>query len=341
MWGIHISRCVYAVAELGIADLLADGPSNSEELAVATGSDEPSLYRVLRLLAALGVFEEHEHRSFHLTALGERLRGDAEVAMRSWATMLDAVGVLRSFEHILHSVRTGAPGFDTAFGTGMFEFLADHPENAAAFDAAMAERTAAFAPSVAGAYDFSDVRSVVDVGGGNGTLLVEILRRHPHVQGVLLETPTVAVRADMVLDAAGLGDRCQVLAGDFFEQVPAGADRYLLANVLHDWDDARSIEILRNCRRAMARAGRVLIVERLIPEDGSDPVPTLLSDINMLVLSGGKERTNAEYRELLQTAGLKLKTVRAVAFPYGIIEAAAQPWETPGTGSMEDPRKKW
>jgi hypothetical protein len=322
MWGIHISRCVYAVAELGIADLLADGSCSSEELAVATGSHEPSLYRVLRLLAALGVFEEHEPRSFGLTAVGERLRSDAEVAMRSWATMLDAVGVLRSFEHIVQSVRTGAPGFETAFGTGMFEFLAERPENAAAFDAAMAERTAAFAPSVASAYDFSDSRTVVDVGGGNGTLLVEILRRHVHLQGVLLETPTVAARADVVLDAAELADRCEVLAGDFFEQVPTGADRYLLANVLHDWDDARSIEILRNCRRAMPRTGRVLIIERLIPEDGTDPVPTLLSDVNMLVLSGGKERTNAEYGELLQPAGLKLTTVRAVAFPYGIIETA-------------------
>ena len=322
VWGIHMSRCVYAVAELGIADLLADGSCSSEELAVATGSNESSLYRVLRLLAALGVFEEHEPGSFRLTAVGERLRSDADVAMRSWATMLDRVGVLRSFEHILHSVRTGAPGFDTAFGTSLFELLAERPEQAAAFDAAMAERTAAFAPSVAGAYDFSDVRRVVDVGGGNGTLLVEILRRHVHLQGVLLETPTVAARADALLDTAELGDRCEVLAGDFFEQVPAGADRYLLANVLHDWDEARSIRILRNCRRAMARTGRVLIVERLIPEDGSDPVPTLLSDINMLVLSGGKERTNAEYGELLQTAGLKLKTVQAVAFPYGIIEAA-------------------
>jgi SAM-dependent methyltransferase len=321
MWGIHISRCVYAVAELGIADLLADGSSSTEELAVATRSDESSLYRVLRLLAALGVFEEHEHRSFGLTAVGERLRSDAAVAMRSWATMLDGVGVLRSFEHILHSVRTGAPAFDTAFGSGLFEFLAERPESAAVFDAAMAERTAAFAPSVAGGYDFSDIRTVVDVGGGTGTLLVEILRRHAHLQGVLVETPPVAARADTVLDAAELTDRCQVLAGDFFEQIPAGADRYLLANVLHDWDDARSIRILRNCRRAMARIGRVLIVERLIPEDGSDPVPTLLSDINMLVLSGGKERTNAEYGELLETAGLKMLSVRAVAFPYGIVEA--------------------
>jgi hypothetical protein len=320
MWGIHISRCVYAVAELGIADLLADGSCSSEELAAATGTDESALYRVLRLLAALGVFVEHEHRSFGLTTVGERLRSDVDVAMRSWAILLEALGGVRPFEYILETVRTGRPGFDAAFGTGIFEFLAQHPTNAAVFDAAMSERTTAFAPSVAVIHDFSDAHTVVDVGGGRGTLLVEVLRRHRHLRGVLLETPTVAANADAILDATDIAGRCEVLSGDFFEQVPAGAERYLLANVLHDWGDERSIEILRNCRRAMARTGRVLIVERLIPEDGSDPLPTLLSDINMLVLSGGKERTNAEYCELLEAAGLKLESVQAVAFPYGIIE---------------------
>lgn len=323
IWGIHISRCIYAAAELGIADRLANSPQTSQELADATGTHEPSLYRVLRVLAALGVFEEHKERRFSLTTVGERLCSDAPISMRSWATMLDSVGVLRSFEHILPSVRTGTPGFDIAFGTGLFEFLAERPENAAAFDAGMAERTAAYAPSVADAYDFSDLRTVVDVGGGNGTLLVEILRRHPHVSGVLFELPTVAARADAVIDASDLADHCEVLAGDFFESVPS-ADCYVLANVLHDWDDERSIQILRNCHRAMAGAGRVLIVERLIPEDGGDPLPTLLSDINMLVLTSGKERTNAEYRELLHHAGLNAGSVLPVAFPYGVIEGLAE-----------------
>ena len=323
IWGIHISRCLYAVAELGIADLLADGPAPTEDLAQATASHERSLYRVLRLLAALGVFEEHELSVFSLSALGERLCSDATAGMRSWATFLEALGGVRPFEHILETVRTGKPGFEIAFGTRIFEFLAEHAENATTFDAAMSDRTAAFAPSVAASHDFSDARTVVDVGGGRGTLLVEILRRHAHLHGVLLETPTVAAHAVAILDATDITDRCAVLAGDFFEEVPAGADRYVLANVLHDWDDASAIEILRNCRRSMARAGRVLIIERLIPENDNDPVPTLLSDINMLVLTGGQERTNAEYGKLLQAAGLKLGTLQAVAFPYGIIEGFA------------------
>ena len=320
IWGMHISRAVYVAAELRIADLLADGPVSSTELARATRTHEPSLYRVLRLLAALGVLDTVEPRSFGLTALGDRLRSDAPACVRSWAIIAEALGGVRPFEHILHTVRTGEPGFDTALGMKIFDFLAQNPQNASTFDAAMSERTAAFAPSVADACDFSHARTVVDVGGGTGTLLVEILRRHAHLHGILFETPAVAARADAVLDAIDLADRCQVLAGDFFENLPDGADYYVLANVLHDWDDTQAGQILRNCRLAMARDGRVLIVERLIPDTPGDAVPTLLSDINMLVITGGQERTTAEYGDLLAAAGLTIGEVRPVAFPYGVIE---------------------
>jgi hypothetical protein len=320
IWGIHISRCVYAVAELGIPDLLAAGPRSSGDLAAATETHEPSLYRVLRVLAGLGVFEEQEPRTFTLTLVGERLRTGAPLGMRSWATFMEAMGGVRPFAHILETIRTGKPGREIEYGAELFDFLAHDQAAAATFDAAMAERTAAYAPSVADAYEFSDVRTIVDVGGGNGTLLVEILRRHSHLTGVLFESPTVAARADALLDATDITDRCQVRAGDFFRSVPDKADCYVLANVLHDWDDVRSIEILRNCRRAMSRAGRVLIVERLIPEDGSDPIATLLSDINMLVMTGGQERTNAEYGQLLVASGLTIAHVLPVAYPYGVIE---------------------
>jgi hypothetical protein len=320
IWGIHISRCVYAAAELRIADLLANGPMSSGELATATHTHEPSLYRVLRALAALGVFEEHDARRFTLTVVGERLGTGAPAGMRSWAVFLEALGGVRPFGHILETITTGRSGREIEFGMDLFEFVAQNPEAAAIFDSAMSERTAAYAPSVADSYDFSDVRTIVDVGGGKGTLLVEILRRHAHLSGRLFEIPTVAARADAVLDATDIADRCEVLAGDFFARVPENADCYVLANVIHDWNDARAIEILRNCRQAMSRSGRVLIVERLIPEDRSDPVPTLLSDINMLVLTGGQERTNAEYGTLLTPAGLKLGNIQPVAFPYGVIE---------------------
>ena len=201
IWGIHISRCVYAVAELGIADLLADGPLSSSEVATATGTHEPSLYRVLRVLAALGVFDERDGGRFELTAIGERLRSGAAGGMRGWATFMEALGGVRPFEHILETVRTGRPGMELEHGCGVFEFLAERPEASRVFDEAMSERTAAYAASVAQMVDFSDTRTVIDVGGGNGTLLVEILRAHAHLTGVLFETPAVAARADALLDA--------------------------------------------------------------------------------------------------------------------------------------------
>jgi O-methyltransferase domain len=320
IWGIHVSRAVYAVAALGIADRLADGPVSCAELAAGTGADEDSLYRVLRLLAALGVFTEAPPRSFGLTILGGRLRSDAPASMRSWALLHGTVAGCQPFEHILHTVRTGQAGFGTAHGMSLFEFLARHPADAEVFDAAMLERTAAYAPSVAAGYDFSDLRTVVDVGGGRGILLAAILRGHGHLQGTLFELPAVAAGAEAVLAAAGLTDRCEVVAGDFFQGVPAGADCYLLANVLHDWDDTRAIEILAHCRQAVTRHGRVLIIERLIPDDPAEAVPALLSDINMLVVSGGRERTNSEYGELLEAAGLRPGIIRPVTFPYGVIE---------------------
>jgi hypothetical protein len=320
IWGIHISRAIYVAAELGIADRLAAGPLNSAELADGTQAHEPSLYRVLRLLASLGVLSEGEHRSFGLTVLGDRLRSDAPASMRSWAMLAEAAGGVRAFEPIIRTVRTGAPGVDLAYGMGLFDFLASHPEHAASFDAAMSERTAAFAPGVAAGHDFAGLRTVVDVGGGKGTLLAAILRAHGRLRGVLMEAPAVAAAAGPVLEAAGVADRCAVVAGDFFAGVPGGADRYLLANVLHDWDDDRAVTILAECRKAMAREGRVLIVERLIPDDPEQALPTLLSDLNMLVVTGGKERTNAEYGSLLNRAGLTLDRVTPVSFPYGVIE---------------------
>jgi SAM-dependent methyltransferase len=320
IWGIHISRAVYLVAALGIADLLAGGPMTAAQLAQATQAHEGSLYRVLRLLAALGVLTEHDHRSFSLTILGERLRADVPASMRSWALLVDAGGGLRSFEPIIEIVKTGKPGLDIAYGMGLFEFLAVHPDLAQKFQAAMSERTAAFAPGVAAGYDFSPMRIVADIGGGKGTLLAAILRAHGHLRGVLFDRRPVVADAAQVFRAAGVADRCEIVAGDFFQGVPDGADAYLLANVLHDWDNADAVRILGACRRAMAKDGRVLIIERLIPDNPADAVPVLLSDLTMLVVAGGQERTNAEYGQLLDEAGLSLAKVQPVAPPYGVIE---------------------
>ena len=324
IWGIHISRAIYVAAELGIADRLASGPMTAAQLAQATDTQEPSLYRVLRLLASLDVLNEHENRSFSLTVLGERLRTDVPASMRSWAMLVESLGGVRAFEPIIETVRTGKPGVDIAYGMNIFEFVAQHPQLVPGFQAAMSERTAAFAPSVATGYDFSRMRTVADIGGGKGTLLAAILRVHAHLRGVLFDRPRVTADAADVFRAAGVEERCEIVAGNFFKGVPESADTYVLANVLHDWDDGRAVQILSNCRRAMAAGGRVLIVERLISDDPRAALPTLLSDLNMLVFTGGQERTNAEYGALLAEAGLKVGKVQSVAPPYGIMEGLAR-----------------
>lgn len=206
---------------------------------------------------------------------------------------------------------------------GAFEYLDAHPDLARKLQAAFSERTAALAGSVAAGYDFSPLRTVADIGGGKGTLLAAILQAHRHLRGVLLDRPPVAADAAAVFQAAGVADRCRIVPGDFFQSVPDGADAYILANVLHDWDDADSVRILGACRRAMASDSRVLIVERLIPDDPAEAVPVLLSDLNMMVLPGGRERTNDEYGQLLAEAGLNLARVQPVAPPYGVIEGLA------------------
>jgi hypothetical protein len=321
IWGLHISRAVGLAAELGVADLLAKGEQTAAELAVATQTDEAALYRVLRLLAALGVLTVTEPvpGSFGLTMIGERLRSDVPASMRNWAMLADTIG-FAAHEPILEAVRTGRSGAEIAYGRNGMERLVSDPPRAARFDAAMSERTTAFAPSVAAGYDFAGMRVVADIGGGPGTLLAAVLGRHERLRGVLFDRAHVAERAAGVLREAGLADRCEVTAGDFFAGVPDGADGYILANVLHDWDDDRCGQILTACRKAMGSRGRVLIVERLIPDDPREAVPVLLSDLNMLLVTGGKERTNAEYAKLLAAAGLRLGRIQPVAAPYGVIE---------------------
>jgi orsellinic acid C2-O-methyltransferase len=320
--GLHISRALNCVAELGIPDRLAGGPLTSAELAQATQCHEPSLYRVLRLLAALGVLIEQEQRMFRLTVLGDRLRTDVPASVRSWATLADTIG-FAAFEPILEMVRTGSSGMQIVYGMRGMERVHSDPERGPRFDAAMSERTRAFAPSVADRYDFSGLRTIADIGGGQGVLLAAILRAHRHLRGTLFEVAAVTGSAAELLRDAGVADRCEVDTGDFFESVPAGADAYLMANVLHDWDDGQSRQILANCRRAMAPGGRVLIVERLIPDDPAAAVPVLVSDLNMLVVTGGLERTNTEYHALLAAAGFRPGAVLPVAPPYGVIEGFA------------------
>jgi hypothetical protein len=321
--GLHISRAVYVAAKLRIADLLADGSRSSTELARLTKAHAPSLYRVLRLLAALNVLREQPLGHFGLTPLGEQLRTGVSGSLRYWAMLTDQLGGLQPFDRILDTVMSGETGMKLAYNETSFEFLAKHPTAAVNFQAAMSERTAAFAPSLAATYDFSRMRRVVDVGGGRGTLLATVLAAWTHLHGVVFDLPEGAAGAAEAFQAIGVADRCAIENGDFFAAVPSGADVYFLANVLQDWDDERSIAILRNCRRAMNADGKILIVQRMIFDDLEKSIPTFVSDLNMLVLTGGQERTEEEYARLFAGADLRLRRVLPVAYPYGVFEGAA------------------
>ena len=322
--GFRISRTVYAAARLGLADLLRDGPADSAALAGLTGTHAPSLYRLMRALASIGVLAEDEQHRFSLTPLGSSLRSDIPDSLREWAMLALGGEHFRAWGELLYSVRTGGVAFDHVFGTDVWTYRAAHAEDAALFDQAMAQLVSSYDASLVAAYPFATIGRLVDVGGGDATLLVGILQAHPAMHGVLFDLPHVADRARDTISRAGLSHRCEVVAGDAFAAVPFGGDACLLSRVIHDWDDEDAIAILENCRRAIGNDGRVLLVERLIPPRvGVSPgaQSSSLSDLTMLVMNGGRERTEAEYRKLLADAGLELVRIVPIDGGPSVLEA--------------------
>jgi hypothetical protein len=318
--GHVIAQALYVVAELGIADLLANRPHTSAEVAEATGVHAPSLYRVLRTLASHGVFVEEVNQRFRLTPLGATLRSDVPGSVRAWARVNCGI-TWRSYGEMLYSVQTGQPGFDRAFGMSVFEYTARHPDAMATFGRMMIDLHAQEVAAVASAYSLSDVRSVVDVGGGSGNLVAALLEANPGLRGTVFERSAVAETAVQWLHAAGLSHRCDVLEGDFFESVPTGGDVYVLSHVIHDWDDAQCLRLLGNCRRAMASTSRLVIVEIVLP-GANEPSAGRLMDLIMLVNApSGQERTLDEYRDLLARANFRLSRAIPTASPVSVIEA--------------------
>ncbi len=316
--GYWTSQAIYVAAELGLADLLDAGPRTVADLAAATGTHEPTLYRVMRWLASEGVFAELEDRRFDLTPKARALQGESPVRLSVLflarpASWLAAGG-------LLHTVRTGEPAFEHVHGVDFFTYNHAHPEDQALFDRLMAAQTVPVARAVARAYDFSNARSLVDVGGGLGSLAIEILSAHAHLHGTVLDQPHVCAQATKAIAGAGLGDRCQAVAGDFFAEVPT-ADLHVLKFVLHDWDDGDAVRILSTCRSALDRNGRVLIIESVVPA-GNQPSFAKSQDMNMLINLGGRERTEGEYRDLLLAAGFRHTRSLPLAGDLHIIEAA-------------------
>ena len=317
--GYWVSQMIYVAAKLGIADLLKDGPRTCEELAHATGTHARSLYRLMRALASVGVFSESEGGHFSLTPLAELLRSGEPSSMRALAIMLGEESY-RAWGDLLYSVKSGEPAFERVFKVQRFEYLTQHPDAAAVFNEAMTGFFGRVHGAVVKAHDFSRATKVVDVGGGNGLLLTLILKANPRARGILFETPAVIPDAQRQIEAAGLAPRCEAVPGNFFESIPQGGDTHVLAHVMQSFDDDRCVKILSNCRHALPRTGTLLLIEPVIAP-GNEPSPAKLLDLQMLVVTGGRQRTRAEYAALLEAASLRLIRVVGTDSGESVIEA--------------------
>jgi hypothetical protein len=315
--GSWVTQAIAVAAELGIAERLADSPRTADELAQDTGAHGSSLYRLLRALASVGIFEEDGAGRFGLSPLGALLADDMPGSKRSLAIMAGAE-FYRSWGGLLGSVRTGAPAFDTVFGAPFFRYLEENPERWRIYDAAMADVHDAETTPVLEAYDFTTVHTVVDVGGGNGLALLAALQRHRHLRGVLFDLPDVAQRAQVHLAETDVADRIEAVGGDFFDAVPENHDTYLLRHVIHDWEDREATAILRTCQEAMLPGGRILVIETVIPA-GNAPCFGKWLDLMMLVV-GGRERTREEFERIFAAAGLRLARLIPTAHEVSVLE---------------------
>ena len=323
--GHYVSHALQLAAKLKLADLLAEGARPAEELAAATGTHAASLRRVMRLLASAGVLDEQANGAFALTALGQCLRTGVPGSAHAMIMLFAGERIQENWQNLEYCVRTGEPAFVRRGVTDAFSDPRRTPEESAAFDAAMADMTRLTAIAVAAAYDFRRLRTVVDVGGGSGALLIGLLEANPHLHGIVFDQPDVAARARTQLARAGLADRCDAVAGDFFKDVPAGGDAYLLKHVIHDWDDARATTILGHCRRAMRADGTLLLVEGVYPARIDQSLASrgaAANDVNMLVNTGGRQRSEAEFRALYAAAGFTLRRLVPTPARVFVIEGA-------------------
>ena len=313
-----VSRLIHLAATLKLTDHLAGGPKTAEELAGLTATHAPTLYRVMRTLASLGLFTEDASHRFALRPLGAVLQSGTP----SYAAALTLGGdmVTRSFEHMLYSVQTGQSGFTKSFGVTLFDWLGSHPAEASLFNDTMVGVHGMEPPAVAAAYDFSAFRTIADVGGSTGNLLTTILAHHPAPRGILYDLPHVVRGATALIARRGQTDRVQIEEGSFFDSVPAGADAYILSHIIHDWNQEQCLTILGHCRRAMTPAGRLLLVEMVLP-GGDTPHPGKMLDMVMLNVPGGEERTEAEYGALLDKAEFRLTRVVPTASLVSLVEA--------------------
>jgi SAM-dependent methyltransferase len=318
--GYWLSQIIGTVARLDIADQLAHGPLDSDALADRIGCDRQATYRLLRAAAYAGLVSALAGAHFALTPVGNLLRSNVPGSVRNLAVALTAPGHWLPWGRLTEAVRRGERQTAATLGRDLFDYYEANRCEGSAFTAAMADHSTTIAEAVASMIDTSKVEHVVDIGGASGTIIAALLRKNPALSGTILERADVAPRAEAALGELGLASRCRVAEGDFFRSVPEG-DLYILKYILHDWDDEQSVKILRNCARALRRRGRVVLIEWLMPEDGH-PSPAALSDVNMLVLLPGRERTRSQFAELLRASGLQLDRTTETDVYLHVIEAS-------------------
>ncbi len=320
IWGLAMSQALYVTAKLAIIDQLQDSALSSHELAHAVGAYEPSLRRLLHALTTIDILREDENGRFTATALGEQLHADHPQSRRAMAILMGSSFVWQSWSHLHASVMTGRPAFDLVFGEPFFEYLAHAPQDGAIFNAAMTSGSHNDVPAILAAYDFSGCTTIVDVGGGHGALLRGILEHYPHLTGILCDLPAVVAAADE-LRKSSVANRCEFVGTDMFESVPANGDAYILKSILHDWNDAQVLHLLRNCRRAIRDHGKLVHIGTVL-KPSNEPDFGKWLDLTMLVLLPGRERTEAEFRELYAAAGFHLTQVIETDGPI-IVEGVA------------------
>jgi O-methyltransferase/methyltransferase family protein len=322
--GFRAFQMMVAACKLQLPDLVASGPKTVEELSASTGIHAQSLRRLLRGLEVWGVLVEAPDGHFASTPLSDQFRSD-KPGLRNLTIMLSEEGY-EAWADLMYTLSTGKPAYEHLYGKSHFERIGENPEMSAHFNAAMVEGSTRVARAFSAAYDFTGVRTVVDVGGGNGAVLIAVLQANPEMQGVLLDLAQGLAGANEKVAAAGVAERVTLQVGSFFEAVTTGSDLYLLKWIVHDWDDERALAILKNCKRAMHAKARLVLLERKLPEriaDADEALAVVMGDLQMMVVLGGKERTTNEYRDLLARAGLRMTREIPIEPGFAAIEAVA------------------
>jgi hypothetical protein len=318
--GFQVSQLLHVAAKLGIADELAQGPKSARELAAACDCNAEALYRTLRALAHIGILIEQNQQRFKLTPMGEYLKSGVRDSLRGTAILFGEPWLWNAYSELLHSAKTGQAAFEHAHGSSLVEYLREHEDASKTFEEAQKSTSDAETAGILRACDFTGVTSVIDVGGGRGSLLAALLAKHPALQGTLYDLPHVVESADVALTTGDLAARASLTGGDFFERVPAGGEIYLLKNVVRDFDDERAAQILKNCRAAMGPDSRLVLFERLVGEP-TEASESKLLDIDALAMFGGRLRAEWEHQALLDTAGFRLTRLSSTRGPLSILEA--------------------